>query len=290
LFDATRPIVLNGIEDIVTRPDLADRAIFFSLEPIPEEMRKPEKELWTAFEKDSPYILGALLDAVSLGLHRLPETSLEKLPRMADFALWATACEKVFWPSGTFQSAYTENLNDAVDNVIEADPVGSAVRTLMSQSPEWTGTATELLSALGDIAGDAVQKSKTWPATPKTLSGRLRRAATFLRKTGIDIDFSRKGQRRTRIITITVNSESDLNSSSIASASSADGHDKVYFNEIDVGGIQTQQSPTDAKSIPADGKVSATVRNNLLNHFGNDAKDARDVINPSQSVGWEERI
>ena len=32
LFDAARPVVLNGIEDIVTRPDLADRAIFLTLE------------------------------------------------------------------------------------------------------------------------------------------------------------------------------------------------------------------------------------------------------------------
>ena len=48
LFEATRPVILNGIEDIVTRPDLADRAIFLTLEPIPEERRRPEAELWAA--------------------------------------------------------------------------------------------------------------------------------------------------------------------------------------------------------------------------------------------------
>jgi hypothetical protein len=42
LFDATRPVILNGIEDIVTRPDLADRAVFLTLEPIPENRRRPE--------------------------------------------------------------------------------------------------------------------------------------------------------------------------------------------------------------------------------------------------------
>jgi hypothetical protein len=45
LFDAARPVILNGIEDIVTRPDLADRAMFLTLEPIPEEGRRPEAEL-----------------------------------------------------------------------------------------------------------------------------------------------------------------------------------------------------------------------------------------------------
>ena len=32
----------------------------------------------------------------------LPQTRLDKLPRMADFALWAAACETAFWPTGTF--------------------------------------------------------------------------------------------------------------------------------------------------------------------------------------------
>jgi hypothetical protein len=50
LFDAARPVILNGIEDIVTRPDLADRAVFLTLQPIPEERRRPEAELWAAFE------------------------------------------------------------------------------------------------------------------------------------------------------------------------------------------------------------------------------------------------
>ena len=37
LFYALRPVLLNGIEDLTTRPDLADRAIVLRLEPIPQE-------------------------------------------------------------------------------------------------------------------------------------------------------------------------------------------------------------------------------------------------------------
>ena len=46
LFDAARPVIVNGIEDIVTRPDLADRAVFLNLKAIPEDQRRPEAELW----------------------------------------------------------------------------------------------------------------------------------------------------------------------------------------------------------------------------------------------------
>jgi hypothetical protein len=59
LFDACRPVILNGIEDIVTRADLADRTIFLTLEPIPEERRQPEQALWAAFGAERPHILGA---------------------------------------------------------------------------------------------------------------------------------------------------------------------------------------------------------------------------------------
>src|SRR5262249_53324906 len=130
LFDATRPVILNGIEDIVTRPDLADRAVFLTLEPIPEECRRPEAELWAAFEAERPRILGVLLDAVVEGLRRLPETRLPKLPRMADFALWVTACEAALWPAGAFWSAYCGNRDEAAEGVIDADPIAAAVRAI----------------------------------------------------------------------------------------------------------------------------------------------------------------
>ena len=77
--------------------------------------------MWAAFEAERPRILGALLDAVAVGLKRLPATRLEKLPRMADFALWATACETALWPAGTFSSAYSGNRDEAVEDVIDAD-------------------------------------------------------------------------------------------------------------------------------------------------------------------------
>ena len=203
LFDAARPVILNGIEDIVTRPDLADRAVFLTLEPIPEERRRPEAELWAAFETECPRILGVLLDAVVEGLNRLAETRLPKLPRMADFALWATACETALWPTGTFWAAYCGNRDEAVEGVIEADPIAATVRVLMAARMEWTGTASELLGALAEQAGERVAKSKTWPDSPRALSGRLRRAATFLRKIGIEITFDREGHERTRTIRIT---------------------------------------------------------------------------------------
>jgi len=72
LFAAARPVILNGIEDIITRPDLADRAILLTLGAIAERQRRPEHALWREFELARPHILGALLDAAAHGLRMLP--------------------------------------------------------------------------------------------------------------------------------------------------------------------------------------------------------------------------
>jgi hypothetical protein len=71
------------------------------LPPIIERRRRSERQLWRDFEDARPRILGSLLDAAVHGLRKLPSLHLEQLPRMADFALWATACETAFWPAGT---------------------------------------------------------------------------------------------------------------------------------------------------------------------------------------------
>ncbi len=194
---------------IVTRPDLADRAVFLTLEPIPEESRWPEAELWSAFEAERPRLLGVLLDAVVEGIKRLPTTHLERPPHMADFTLWATACETAIWPTGTFLAAYSGNRDEAVEGVIEADSVASAVCVFMAMRAVWTGKAADLLDALGQVVGEKGAKAKNWPDSPRALSGRLHRAAISLRKIGIEIGFGREGRPRTRTITITTHSATE---------------------------------------------------------------------------------
>ncbi|PWJ13802.1 hypothetical protein [Jannaschia seohaensis] len=284
LFQAARPMILNGIEDIVTRPDLADRAVFLTLEAIPEEYRRPEAELWAAFEAERPRILGVLLDAVAEGLRRLPETQLPKHPRMADFALWASACESALWPTGTFWSAYSGNRDEAVEGVIDADPVATALRATMRERTEWTGTATELLSALTEAVGERVAKSKTWPDSPRTLSGWLRRAATFLRKVGIEIDYYREGRARTRMIRITAatNQPSQKNGGtrpSAASASSVAGEKPCSENGFGHGAARTVAGDADDLHIGAE----HTARAKHLKPRGEVAADAADADCAPQS-------
>jgi len=96
---------------------LADRTIFLTLTPIGEEQRRSEAELWREFELARPTILGALLDAAAHGLRTVSTLELRRLPRMADFAVWATACETAMWPTGTFTRAYAANREAAIESI-----------------------------------------------------------------------------------------------------------------------------------------------------------------------------
>jgi hypothetical protein len=202
IFQAARPIVLNGIEDVVSRPDLADRAIFLTLQSVTDEQRRPESAFWREFEQVRPSILGALLDASSYGLRTLSSTRLSSMPRMADFALWACACEGALWPRGTFMRAFWENRRTAVQEVIDGDPISACVRHMMAGRISWTGTASELLGATAAFTQNAAAWSPSWPKTPRALAGRLRRSQAFLRAIGIQVAFSREGHGGNRTITM----------------------------------------------------------------------------------------
>lgn len=185
LFDAMRPVILNGIEDMVERPDLTDRTMFIALEHILKTKRKPEKELWADFGKAAPYILGALLDAAAVGIQRRPHVFLEELPRMADFALWVTACEAAIWKSGTFMQAYVLNADEACSTLIEGDLVANAMLEYMHGKAAWTGTTEELLKSLDHHVGETWARKREWPKTPRSLSGRLKRLAPMFRARGL---------------------------------------------------------------------------------------------------------
>jgi hypothetical protein len=235
LFKAARPTLVNGIEDVIGRPDLADRAIFLSLGPIGEGERRSETELWREFELVRPQILGALLDAAAHGLRAASSVQLAGLPRMADFALWATACETRLWPPGTFAHAYTANRKAAIEGMIDTDPIAACVRDLMSERSSWTGSAADLLRISVERTNHTGHINGI-PKNPRALAGRLRRAQSFLRALGIDITFSREGRTGSRVIRMraslgntvsTVSSVSNTRDSSVPD--DADGADAGSF-------------------------------------------------------------
>lgn len=189
LFRAERPIMLNGITAVVNRPDLLDRSITETLEPIADDKRRSESDLERAFAEAHPALLAGLFDAAAMALANEATTHLDSLPRMADFASWVAAAGPALgWADGEFIEAYRKNQNDAIDGVIEGDAV---IDTIKELTTPWEGQL-KTLHAL-------IPESEHKPKSPRGLRSALTRKAPALRHLGYTLTYT-KGHEHKVII------------------------------------------------------------------------------------------
>ena len=178
-FAACRPLVINGIPDLAARADLADRSIVLRLANLPA--RSTEKEWKLAVEDVLPATIGALLDALSLGL-RLIDTTPTPEFRMADFARCIVAAEPALpWVPGRFISSYQLSRLEVITALADGDSVASAIRDFMANQTTWSGLVSELHDQLTALTMNRLRRPTDWPANPSWFGYRLRRAAPILR-------------------------------------------------------------------------------------------------------------
>ena len=215
LFCAKRPIIVNGIPDLMTRGDMADRAMCLTLGQIPDDQRMTEDRLWKLVDKIKPDILGGLLDAVVVALRRLPNLPASRLPRMADFARFVVAAEPALpWAEGKFVRTYAAVREDSAQVLLEGDMIHSLVVEILNKQarpvgapedcrPSWEGTAAELLRALNAARPDGDRPPQGWPRSAKGMGNHLRRIAPAMRQIGLEVSHSKGGGKmNARIITI----------------------------------------------------------------------------------------
>jgi hypothetical protein len=205
LLKAIRPVILNSIADVVAEhADLQDRAISIHLSALPDAARKTTVELWQEFDEIRPRVLGALLSAASQGLKNIDTTVLAELPRLADFALFATAAEEgLGLQPGEFMEAYRYNKAQAAQTTVESSALGQCILNLKNG---WKGTAFELLKLLR-LAN--IEDVRGLPRSPRALSDSLARIEPVLRSLGVDV--TRDRTRDARIIEIKRRDKQEVN-------------------------------------------------------------------------------
>ena len=212
-----RPCIANGIGDVFSQPDVIDRLVVLSLDPIPPTKRKPMRELDSLFEAKHPSILGGLLDAISAAIREIPNIESTELHRMADWCLWNMAAERgMGWPEGEFMTAYTENREAASTMALENSVVAGEIRKLMDRHSDWQGTATNLLDEINNYADENLRRSRQWPNSAQKLSNDLSKAEPNLADIGIQVSRTRNKSRRqitiTKVVTLVTSSpEADSN-------------------------------------------------------------------------------
>jgi hypothetical protein len=222
LFEAKRPVIMNGIEDFVTRGDLLERSVILRHPPIPEHRRRLEADVWREFESLKPKLLGAMLDRVAAGLKSLPDVDKANMPRMADAAAFAIACERGMGEPARFLDAYRRNQSESYELTIADSAIAEPVRFLVTNAGgSWSGTPSELYAATKP-AGDKLPHG--WPKRPSDFSGKLRRISPALAKCyGLTVTSDRATTSdRTRIIRLDLPPENSRNPPSAASGSSGE--------------------------------------------------------------------
>lgn len=199
IVEVCRPVLLNGIPDLVNRGDLMDRAIVLTLPQIPPKERRTERELWPNFTAATPKILGSLFDAVSAGLRCRDGVDIEEPPRMADLAEFMTAVEiGLELEVGRFTNLLLDHQRKALIDLATGSALAELIATIAYRDT-FEGTATALM----DVIVAEISSKGPWPPgvprAPNRLVGALRRLLPALREMNIvvDLDYSRdKGNRK----------------------------------------------------------------------------------------------
>jgi len=189
IYAFQRCIGLNGVNVVANKPDLLDRSILIQLNRIPTTERKPEQNLWAEFERDKEAIIKGIFSVLSEAVAIKPNIKLSRYFRMADYTVWGCAIAEALGHSKeVFLNAYYGNIQTQNKKVIEGNVVGLLILKLMEMEEEWTGTPTELLQKLTDIAEEQGINTNTrgFPKVAHVLTRRLNELKTNLLEVGIE--------------------------------------------------------------------------------------------------------
>lgn len=198
-YNVRRPWIINGINNVCSRNDLAERAVPVGLLPLAPEARRTEWAVEQDFEAAWPGLLGTLLDAVSQAADPLCQRGAADLlageglsHRMADALVFITAGEESLgFAPGSFIRRLNGLQEEAGREALESHPVLLAIEALLDKAKEnpwkyagdggWTGKPEEIMQMVIDLSPgnrppkgcDDARKLGMWL---KRETGRIRQA------------------------------------------------------------------------------------------------------------------
>lgn len=193
VIEACNPLILNGIDTIAKRSDLADRSIVINLPKLKVSQRRSEEEFWRRFEEDRPYILGAIFDLLSEILKGYDSVKLITSPRMRDFTKWITACEHALGlKAGGFSEIYSYNQRESYRDALEQNSLATIIAKYLQYKNSFQGTATTLIKELKKLA---IQEGIEMDIKPNKLKDQISRIEAILNANGIEYNYDRQKER-----------------------------------------------------------------------------------------------
>lgn len=149
-------LAMNGINNIISQDDLLQRTIFLSAKSIAVNERKLEKDFWDNFQKDLPYILGAIFDIASEVLRDIDKVQLRIFNRLADFNKYGYAISEAICVgySKKFMKAMEKNKQKQLWCICEKMPQIRLLVDFMENKNKWEGLMSDFLTELEDYVNN----------------------------------------------------------------------------------------------------------------------------------------
>lgn len=177
-----RCVIFNGVDVTIEAGDLAERIAAADLTRIEEGARRAEADIAAAWEQARPAIMGSLLDLAARVHQLLPTVKVDKLPRMADFALVLAAVDQVMGTNGL--DRYRDRSRKiAADTLVH--PFTAAV---VDYGAPLVGMTSNAILVAVKPADPSWKQPRDWPKNARAATQRLTRDAPALRAQGWRID------------------------------------------------------------------------------------------------------
>lgn len=217
VFTAIRPVIVNGVSQVITQPDLLTRALPVELSPI--EKNVDDSEFQQRREEARPRILGAMFDLLSKAMKIYPTIERTEWPRLGAFIKWSCAVTAALgegYTSETFMEAYAKAESLQHSEALSANPFADVITWFMRDKEAWVGTAGGLMDELTYLSQNSdnenpdlkyCSQSSYWPSNPRSARVQIQKSLGDLKSTGI-LAFLPSGSSRTICL---VNSKLPLN-------------------------------------------------------------------------------
>lgn len=187
-----RCVIVNGVDIVIGRGDLAERAAVVALPRV--TTRRPEHELAEAWATARPVIVAGLLDLAARVHRLLPDCTVEDSPRMADFAKVLATVDRILGTDGL--ARYRTTARRLAADTLDAPFIAELVAANLSVTD---ATSADVLAQVRPATPDG-KPPRGWPRNPRAVTTLLTRHAPALRAQGwtVDNDGGRNHLNRTQ--------------------------------------------------------------------------------------------
>lgn len=284
IYNYKRCLSFSGIIVIFTEPDILDRSIKIELERIDDKVNIPEEKILANLKQQLPQLLGYIFDTLSKAIQVKDSLSLDRLPRMADFALWGEAIARVIgYKPLEFLDAYYQNIGESNIEVIESDGFADTlIKLFNSYNSEicWISSPKIFINKIKEYAEKNDIDTSKFPKSTNSLTRRLRKIKSNLRDgLGIEVTIERitSGKGNKNLFNTTL-----VKIRKTSPVSPTSPIDKYYEEKItkDIGDINTTIS-----SIANESKISPIKNEQLRGQITRDTEKTGDTGDTGDDLG-----